>query len=526
MKTHISQSSRPSWKTLIALTLTLAVSAIYGQSAKNSLKGGASNQASAPDNWTAGPNLLTPLVRAVGVYFPGNGLFYAMGGRTADTAGSDSVHPLEFTPATNTWLSKASTFPDNQMNNMACAVLTVGGTPQIYCVGGSAAGATVAAARVFSYNPVTDTITSLTAPDNWPGDIGGTILPGGFAVVANKLYIFGGFNISVGMTQQTWEFDPNAAIGSRWVQKLDYPVQRGYVPAATIGSLIYTAGGPLWNGTTLVDTADSFKFDPVANTWTAITNIPRATGETRALAVFNQLWVMGGGRTAPNPSVELDIYNPATGLWTHGVDFVTPRRNFPTDTDGFSRIWLGGGYTTDGLTPQNTMEIFRVPAVQTAFSRKLHAGIPFDIPLPMTGPAGVECRSSGGAHTIIVNFPSAVTIAGATVTSGTGTVGTATASGSQVTVTLTGVTNAQTITVTLNTVSDGTNTGDIPISMRVLVGDTNANGVVNASDVTQTKSRLGATIDATNFRSDINLSGTFTASDTALVKANLGTAAP
>ena len=56
---------------------------------------------------------------------------------------------------------RLSTFPDNQMNNMACGVLTVSGTPHIYCVGGSAAGQTTATARVFSYNPVTDTPTTL-----------------------------------------------------------------------------------------------------------------------------------------------------------------------------------------------------------------------------------------------------------------------------------------------------------------------------------------------------------------------------
>ena len=63
----------------------------------------------------------------------------------------------------------ALTLPDNQMNNMACGVLTVSGTPYIYCVGGSAAGQTTATARVFFYNPATDTATTLTGADNWPG---------------------------------------------------------------------------------------------------------------------------------------------------------------------------------------------------------------------------------------------------------------------------------------------------------------------------------------------------------------------
>ena len=233
-----------------------------------------------------------------------------MGGRSSDTAGSDFTHPFEYNPATDTWITKAAAYPDNRVSNMACGVLTVGGTPQIYCVGGAPAqiGSAITTARVFSYNPVTDTITALTAADNWPGNAAGTILPGGFAVAGNKLYIIGGFNIGIGSTAQTWQFDPNAAVGSRWLQRLDYPLARSYIPAASIGGLIYTGGGSSIVANTVTDTADSFKYDPVANTWTAIANIPRATGETRAVVVNNEMWVLGGGRTAPNPSNEVDIY--------------------------------------------------------------------------------------------------------------------------------------------------------------------------------------------------------------------------
>ncbi|MGH8099696.1 MAG: hypothetical protein ACREIW_00260, partial [Chthoniobacterales bacterium] len=148
----------------------------------------------------AGPDMPTVLIRAVGVYFPADGNFYTMGGRTGDTAGSDFQHVLRYSPGSNTWTQMGVTLPDNQMNNMACGVLTVSGTPYIYCVGGSAATLTTATARVFFYNPATDTATTLTAGDNWPGDAGGTILPGGFAETNNKMYILGGFNINVSST--------------------------------------------------------------------------------------------------------------------------------------------------------------------------------------------------------------------------------------------------------------------------------------------------------------------------------------
>ena len=151
-----------------------------------------------------------------------DGNFYTMGGRTSDTAGSDFQHVLQFDTTSNSWTQMASTLPDNQMNNMACGVLAVSGTPLIYCVGGSAADPTTATARVFTYDPVTDT-PALLGSDDWPGDAAGTILPGGFAVANNKLYILGGFNINVASTNEIWEFDPNAAAGSRWTQKVNTP---------------------------------------------------------------------------------------------------------------------------------------------------------------------------------------------------------------------------------------------------------------------------------------------------------------
>jgi hypothetical protein len=300
----------------------------------------------------------TPLVRAVGVYFPTDGNFYTMGGRTADTAGSDFQHVLKFNTTTNTWSQQGVTLPDNQMNNMACGVLTVSGTSYIYCVGGSAAGQTTATARVFFYNPVTDTVTTLTGADNWPGDAAGTILPGGFAVTNNKLYILGGFNINVASTNQIWQFDPTAAVGAKWLQRVNTPVGIMYAPTAAIGGIIYVGGASDYQGGTVVDTTTSFSFNPVANTIGSIAAIPRATGETRGLAFNGKMYVMGGGRVAPNPSTEVDVYNPGNNTWTTDLPFITPRRNFSTDTNGTNKIWLSGGYASDGITPLSSMEIF------------------------------------------------------------------------------------------------------------------------------------------------------------------------
>jgi N-acetylneuraminic acid mutarotase len=295
-----------------------------------------------------------------GLFWP-NGKFYAMGGRSMDGVGNDFTHPFEYDPVSNSWTIKLATYPDNQVNNMACDLLTDAGTPYIYCVGGSAGGQTTATDRVFRYDPVSDTIE--TVPSPWPGNSDGITLPGGFTTYYNdKLYILGGFRINTAMTSQIWEFTPRTNV---WVQKnAVLPVPRGYIPTSRFSNLsgIYTGGGSLWDGTTLQDSADSFAYDPLADAIFTIANIPRATGEAPAVWMAvpetpGLMFVLGGGRTPPNPSNEVDAYDPPRNSWQTGPAFVTARRNFAADGDGY-HTWLVGGYASDGVTPLSSMEIF------------------------------------------------------------------------------------------------------------------------------------------------------------------------
>lgn len=185
-------------------------------------------------------------------------------------------------------------------------------------------------------------------------------------------------------------------------------------------------------------------------------------------------------------------------------------------------------YARSGVSDIGAFEFGGMLAPISAGSDKMHgaAGV-FGIDLPLTGPAGVECRSGGvgGNHQLVIPFATPVTISGASVTSGVGSVGSTSVSGSQVTVNLTGVTNAQQIVVGLSGVNDGVHTNNASVAMRVLLGDTNGNGAVNASDVSQTKSQLGQLITNLNFRTDVNVSGSITASDVSLVKSQIGTSA-
>ena len=175
-----------------------------------------------------------------------------------------------------------------------------------------------------------------------------------------------------------------------------------------------------------------------------------------------------------------------------------------------------------------TVNVAAGPPPNRAFSRKDHGGTLFDIELPLAG-RGVECRSASGAagdHFVIFEFPSSVSVSGAAV-EGSGNVDSFTPSGPQIAVDLSGVQNAQTITVNLTGVSDGSTTGSVSVRMGALLGDATGNGAVNTSDIGQTKAQSGQTVSLANFRNDVNASGGFiTSSDLGQVKIQSGTVLP
>jgi hypothetical protein len=189
-------------------------------------------------------------------------------------------------------------------------------------------------------------------------------------------------------------FDPAAPAGTRWTLKtatLATPI--GYVPCAAVGGLIYVGGGSTFAAGVVSDSTSSYVYDPVADTIGPIALIPRATGETRAVNHGGRVWVLGGGRVAPNPSNEVDVYDPATNTWSLGPAFVTARRNTAIDTDAAGNIYLTGGYVTAG-TPTNDVEVLR----QFATSFCSGDGSGTACPCANSGAAGNGCASSVNAN--------------------------------------------------------------------------------------------------------------------------------
>jgi hypothetical protein len=194
------------------------------------------------------------------------------------------------------------------------------------------------------------------------------------------------------------------------------------------------------------------------------------------------------------------------------------------------------------IGPYSNSRCVTVTGVVGAVSRKIHgtAGT-FDIRLPLNANPpipnirGIEPRSGGaaGRHRIVFQFPNPVSSADNAMVSGQ--LGApailardAGPGPNEYTVELTNVANAQTITLTLIGVrnASGTNIGDFSVPMGMLLGDTNGNGVVNATDISETKAISGSVTNSGTFENDVTANGVINSSDVSTVKSTSGTSLP
>jgi N-acetylneuraminic acid mutarotase len=379
------------------------------------------------------------------------------------------------------------------------------------------------------YNPGTDSWTATSTTNAPLGRLAHTAV-----WTASEMIIWGGYYFYDGSNHALntgGRYNPGT---DSWTPTsiTDAPLGREYHTAVWTGSeMIIWAGYYFYDGTNhYLNTGGRYNLGTDSWTATSTTDAPEGRGYHTAVWTGSEIIVWGG---FDNDYLNTGgRYDPGTDSWT-----ATSTTNAPSARYLHTAVWTGsemimwGGY--DGSVDVNTGGRYCAQSqalmAQSAFSRKIHgaAGI-FDIPLPLTGNVGIECRSGGvtNDYQMIINFMTTVTVESASVTSGTGSVSSFSVNGSQVTVNLTGVTNVQRITVMLINVNDGTHMGNVPVSMGVLIGDTNGNAVVNAADVALTKSQVGMAVSSSNFREDVNTSGTISATDVAIVKSDVGHALP
>jgi hypothetical protein len=263
---------------------------------------------------------------------------------------------------------------------------------------------------------------------------------------------------------------------------------------------------------------------------------PETGGEFRNWTVISTL--EPGSGIQSDGSVRFIIDKTKLGIKTGDVLLgVAVREDTAGSPSGVISADFAGG-RQDYLVVGNDFCSRVVPA--RVVSRKTHGSVgTFDIDLPflpngtvVSPPAGIECRTGGtnANYTLVFTFPNPLThVDGAAVTSGTGSVASSGIDGSDAhnyIVNLSGISNVQTISVGLTNLSDSTGniSTSVSASMKVLVGDVNASGVVDSGDVFLVRQQTGHAATLSNFRDDVNASGLIDSGDVFLTRQKTGTA--
>ena len=165
------------------------------------------------------------------------------------------------------------------------------------------------------------------------------------------------------------------------------------------------------------------------------------------------------------------------------------------------------------------------PVLQSAASRKIHAGVNYDLGLPLVGATGIEPRNLATGMTIVLSFDKNIASASMAVPAGVATISSQSVASNQIVVNLGNVANAQTVTIAATNIVavGGSSAGAASVTFRVLEGDVNGSGSVSVADVNLVKYYVGQTVTGFNFRADCNANGSISVSDVNLAKFRVGT---
>lgn len=368
-----------------------------------------------------------------------------------------------------------------------------------------------------------------------------------------EVVLFGGANASGGALADTWTWD-----GNTWAERSPAnspPARSGammtYDPVTQTSVLF---GGNtsntrsqlndtwFWNGT---DWVQQFPLEsPSVRAFSAMGYDPQSGRVILFggcvdcfLTTYDDTWSWDGSNWTQLQPANVPFERTDAGMidgnGTSPLLLVGGRRSplgdYESGTQMLNDVWAFGA--TQVLAPTSVV------------SRKMHGGLgPFDIPLPLSGNRGIECRrdiNDSDHFTVVFTFPTdlpAVNPVDSVAVSGQkGTPSIRSSArgplNNQFTVEFQGILDTQTINVTLNGVHPAG--GDIPslqVPMGVLHGDVNGDvtpaGIVSNADVGSVKAQVGAGLTQSNFRHDVNVNGTMSNADVGATKAQVGSRLP
>jgi N-acetylneuraminic acid mutarotase len=274
--------------------------------------------------------------RAAGATVGNN--IYVFGGRPASTTYTDTIY--RYDTVANTWTLLATVLPDLNTSNMAAAVLTFPEGQRIFIAGGSGANSFVTA-RTLAFNPTDNTITTKAT---WPA--APLRIPGGWTVVNNKLYIFGGFEPADIMHTDIWMYDP---MTDTWTESsTELGTARGYIATELMpDGMVYLAGGMSGD---LTDLTTFEKFNPATQAITAGPDLPQPKSNNHGYNIGGKFYMPTGGIEDANLDETTWVYDPGTNAWSTTTPTLHAVRNYSKGYGADGSIYVIGGADSLGST--------------------------------------------------------------------------------------------------------------------------------------------------------------------------------
>jgi N-acetylneuraminic acid mutarotase len=302
------------------------------------------------DGWSMGHAM--PLARSEHAVAELDGKIWVLGGYPPGRLPSNLVQVYD--PATSRW-SLGPRLPQPIHHIMAAAV-----DGKLYVMGGEIDGASTGRPEIF-------------VAHTWVHDpaVGGWVLRapmptarsgGGAAVIDGKIYVAGG-RPPGGSAFEV--YDPAT---NRWEKLPDLPTQRNHLAVAAVNGRIIVAGGRFDPGALGERTTAVEIYDPATRRWTAGAPLPAPRGGITGAAHAGCMFVFGGEGEWPGHVLGLTPtaygYDPRADSWTRLPDLPIAMHGLKGSAVIGGRIFLpGGAITLGGNTGTNAMQVYR-PAMR------------------------------------------------------------------------------------------------------------------------------------------------------------------
>jgi hypothetical protein len=138
-------------------------------------------------------------------------------------------------------------------------------------------------------------------------------------------------------------------VEARWDSRAPLPERRTEVSVAADGEHVYLAGGfgPPETGDQATAPRGLWRYSPVADEWTRMTDIPEGVNHAALVHHGGRLFLVGGFREASfQPIDNVRIYEIASDSWSDGAPMPTPRGAMAFTVHA-GRIHLIGGNAPD-----------------------------------------------------------------------------------------------------------------------------------------------------------------------------------